>query len=99
MRWIQSFDPGLTAEPADVRLERVVRAWIGPRSSVRLIATAIDGDTVSSDRGAEGTRLGLETLRRIGLESIDGAEQLQVRLLPLEIVEIAPDEFTPPQLD
>jgi uncharacterized hydrophobic protein (TIGR00271 family) len=99
VHWIQSFDPGLTDEPAEVRLERVVRAWIGPRSSVRLIATQIDGGTVSIDLGAEGTPLGLDTLRRIGLESIDGADQLQVRLLPLEIVEIAPDEFTTPGLE
>ena len=99
IRWIQSFDPGLTAEPASVRLERVVQAWIGPRSSVRLIATEIVGSDVYIDLGAEGTPLGLDTLRRIGLESIEGADRLEVRLLPLKVVEITPDDFGTPQLD
>ena len=99
VRWIQSFDPGLIAEPADVRLERVVSAWIGPRSSVRLIATQIAGPDVLIDLGSQGTPLGLDTLRRIGLESIDGAERVEVRLLPLELAEIGPDEFSTPQLD
>jgi len=99
VRWIQSFDPGLTAEPAGARLERIARAWIGPRSSVRLVATQIAGTDVFIDLGAHGTPLGLDTLRRIGLEAVDGAERLEVRLLPLEVAEIAPDEFDTPQLD
>jgi uncharacterized hydrophobic protein (TIGR00271 family) len=99
VRWIQSFDPGLAAEPADVHLERVVTAWIGSRSSVRLIATNIAGSDVYIDLGAAGTPLGLETLRRIGLEAIEGAERVEVRLLPLELVEIEPDQFETPQLD
>ena len=99
VRWIQSFDPGLIGEPADQRLERVVQAWIGPRSSVRLIATQITGPDVLIDLGAQGTPLGLDTLRRIGLDTIEGAERLEVRLLPLELAEIGPDEFIPPNLD
>ena len=99
VRWIQSFDPGLTAEPADTRLQRLVQAWIGPRSSVRLIATQITGTDIYVDLGAQGTPLGLDTLRRIGLAAIDGADRLEVRLLPLERAEIAPDEFGTPLLD
>lgn len=99
VRWIQSFDPGLTGEPPEARLERIVRAWIGPRSSVRLVATTIDANGIYIDLGASGTPVGLDTLRRIALESIDGAERLEVRLLPLTVADIAPDEFTPPALD
>lgn len=99
VRWIQSFDPGLTSEPADVRLERVVEAWIGPRSSVRLIAAEIIGADVFIDLGAEGTPLGLDTLRRIGLDAIEGAGRLEVRLLPLEVADIGPDVFDTPMLD
>ncbi len=99
VRWIQSFDPGLAAEPADIRLDRIVRAWIGPRSSVRLIATQIVGTDVFVDLGAEGTPLGLETLRRLGLEAVDGADRLEVRILPIEVVEIGPDDFGTPNLD
>ncbi len=76
-----------------------MQAWIGPRSSVRLIATTIDGSDIYIDLGAAGTPLGLDTLRRIGLESIDGAERLEVRLLPLAVAEITPDQFEPPALD
>ena len=99
VRWIQSFDPGLTGEPPEARLERIVRAWIGPRSSVRLVATTIDANGIYIDLGASGTPVGLDTLRRIALESIDGAERLEVRLLPLTVADITPDEFTPPALD
>ena len=99
VRWIQSFDPGLIAEPADERIERIVLAWIGPRSSVRLIATEIAGPDVLIDLGAQGTPLGLDTLRRIGLETVDGIERVEVRLLPLELAEITPDEFSTPRLD
>ncbi len=99
VRWIQSFDPGLTAEPTDVRLERVVRAWIGPRSSVRLIATQIVGSDIFVDLGAEGTPLGLDALRRIGLDAIEGSTRLEVRLLPIEVVSIGVDDYQTPVLD
>jgi uncharacterized hydrophobic protein (TIGR00271 family) len=99
VRWIQSFDPGLTGEAPEVRLERTVRAWIGPRSSVRLIATAIDGSDIFIDLAAADIPLGLDTLRRVGLDAVEGAERLEVRLLPLTVADIGPDDFTPPTLD
>ncbi len=99
MRWIQSFDPGLDGEPPALRLERYVEAWIGPRSSVRLIGTTIDGSDVLIDLGSDGTPLGLDTLRRLGLDAIDGATRVEVRLLPLTVADPAPDEPTTPVLD
>jgi hypothetical protein len=99
VRWIQSFDPGLSGEPPQVRLERIVRAWIGPRSSVRLIAAQIDGTDIFIDLGASGSPLGLETLRRVGLEAIEGSQRLEVRLLPIEVAAIRLDDFPIPTLD
>ena len=43
--------------------------------------------------------MGLETLRRLGLDAVDGAQRLEVRLLPISVAEIGPDEFTEPALD
>jgi len=99
LRWIPSFDPGLGGEPPAERLDRFVTTWIGDRSSVRLIATSIDGSTLFVDLGADGTPAGLGALERVALDAVDGAVRVEVRLLPLEVVGIAPDEFDVPRLD
>jgi uncharacterized hydrophobic protein (TIGR00271 family) len=99
IRWIQSFDPGLGGEPAGDRLERLVRAWIGARSTVRLVAATIDGSDVVIDLGADGTPAGLTALRRVGLEAIEGVDRVEVRLLPLTAVDITPDRLEAPRLD
>jgi hypothetical protein len=99
IRWLQSFDPGLDGESPGDRLERVVRAWIGGRASVRLVATSIEGTTVHVDLGADGSPLGLSALRRVGLGAVDGAERIDIRLLPLEAAPTSPDDTTPPPLD
>lgn len=97
--WDQTFDPGLGGEAADERLERVVRAWIGPRASVRLVATSIEGSTVSVDLGAEGIPLGLDVLRRRGLAAVEGAERIDIRLLPLTAAPPSSPEYDIPRLD
>jgi uncharacterized hydrophobic protein (TIGR00271 family) len=99
IQWLQSFDPGLGGEPTEVRVERIVRAWIGPRSSVRYIASDVSSATTTIDLGADGTPSGLETLRRVVLEAVDGSTRVEVRLLPVSVIEIAPDEFPVPDLD
>ncbi len=91
VRWIQSFDPGLDGEPPATRLDRLVRAWIGPRSSVRVLATSIDGSTVIVDLGADGRPLGLETLQRVALSAVQGAERVEIRMLPLTHIDVTPD--------
>jgi uncharacterized hydrophobic protein (TIGR00271 family) len=99
IQWLQSFDPGLGGEPAEVRVERVVRAWIGPRSSVRYVASDVSSATTTIDLGADGAPAGLETLRRVVLEAVEGSTRVEVRLLPVTVVEITPDEFPVPDLD
>lgn len=99
LRYLPTFDPGLNGEPPDDRLARYVSAWIGDRASVRAIATSIDGTNVLVDLGADGTPAGLEALRRVALDAVEGAERVEIRLLPLTVLEIGPDEITPPSLD
>ncbi|MDW3215124.1 MAG: DUF389 domain-containing protein [Ilumatobacteraceae bacterium] len=99
LQWIQSFDPGLGGEPPGVRVDRLVRAWIGPRSSVRYIASDVSGGTTTIDLGSDGTPRGLETLRRIVLDAIDGSTRVEVRLLPVTVIEIAPDVVAIPDLN
>jgi uncharacterized hydrophobic protein (TIGR00271 family) len=98
VRWIQSFDPGLDGEDPTSRLERIVQAWIGPRSSVRLLDVSIDGSTVLVDLGADGQPLGLVALQQSVASAIDGVDRVEVRLLPLTLVEISPDESPVPDL-
>jgi uncharacterized hydrophobic protein (TIGR00271 family) len=99
LRWIPAFDPGLGGEPAAETLARYVDTWIGDRSSVRLIASSIDGSTVLIDLGAEGTPAGLDALERVALAAVDGSERVEVRLLPLEVAPITADDFDTPSLD
>lgn len=96
--YIQTFDPGLDSEPPEDRLDRYVTIWIGGRASVRAIATSIEGSNVLIDLGADGTPAGLDALRRIALESVEGAEQVQIRLLPMTVLAAEPDEYATPDL-
>jgi uncharacterized hydrophobic protein (TIGR00271 family) len=98
LRYIPSFDPGLNGEPAADKLDRYVRAWIGDRASVRSIATTIDGSLVLIDLGADGTPAGLDTLRKIALDAVDGAERVEVRVVPFTLLDVEPDEFVTPPL-
>lgn len=99
LRYIPTFDPGLDGEPPIDRLDRFVTAWIGDRASVRMIAATIDGSNVLIDLGADGTPAGIETLRRITLDAVDGAEQVQIRLLPMTVLDDVPDDVEVPALD
>ena len=51
------------------------------------------------DLGAEGTPLGLETLRRVALGAVDDGRRVEIRLLPLAVAEVAPDELRPPPFE
>ena len=99
VRWIQSFDPGLAGEPTAVRLERFVRTWIGARSSVRFVAASIDSSVVVIDLAADGTPQGLEVLQRLALDAVDDVERVEIRLLPLTVAEVGPDQVDVPTLD
>jgi uncharacterized hydrophobic protein (TIGR00271 family) len=99
IRWIQQIDPGLTEEPPVVRLERYVLAWIGPRTSVRLIAASFDAGTVTIDLGADGTPLGLGVLRRLADDAVGGATNIEVRTLPLTVISQADEVVSLPDLD
>lgn len=99
IRYLPSFDPGLNGEPPEIRLARYVDAWIGDRASVRSIASSIDGSNVLIDLGADGTPVGLEALRRVVLDAVEGADRVEIRLLPLTVLEVGPDDFEPPVLD
>lgn len=99
IRWIQTVASTATGELPEVALERIVTAWIGPRASVRLIGASIDGTVVRIDLGADGRPLGVTTLRRVVLDTIEGATTVEVRLLPLTLIDSSPDLFEPPDVD
>jgi uncharacterized membrane protein len=104
VRWIQSFDPTLSTEPPTIRVDRLARAWIGARTSVRLIATDVVGSTdtgwaVLVDLAADGTPRGLDTLHDVLRAALPGDTTVTVRTLPLSVVEPEPDRQQPPALD
>jgi uncharacterized hydrophobic protein (TIGR00271 family) len=104
VRWIQSFDPTLTAEPPAIRVERLTRAWIGARTSVRLIATDVTGSSetgwsVLVDLATDGTPRGLDSLRDVLRTALPGDTTVTVRTLPLSVVAPEADPQPTPTLD
>lgn len=98
IRWIQSVNSTGADEPPEVRLDRLVDAWIGPRASVRRVGASIDGSIARVDLGADGRPLGIPELRRVVRTSIEGVDAVEVRLLPLTLVDASPDLFEVPNL-
>lgn len=92
VRWIQSFDPTLAAEPPADRINRITTAWIGARTSVRIVATDVTGSDTAGwnvlvDLAADGTPLGLGTLHDTLRTALPGTVTVTVRILPLEVVD------------
>jgi len=104
VRWIQTIDPNAPNEtPADT-LRRLVTAWVGPRTSVRVIATDLTGSeqagwNATVDLAAAGTPLGLDRLDDLVQRTLPGDVTVAVRTLPLEIADISADTFDAPTLD
>ncbi len=104
IRWIQSFDPTLTIEAPAARIERLVAAWIGARTSVRTIATDITGSDATGwnvlvDLATAGTPLGLDALHDTLRAALPGTVTVTVRTLPLEIVDADTTPIPVPVLD
>ena len=76
-----------------------MRTWIGARSSVRYVAASIDSSVVVIDLASDGTPQGLDVLQRLALDAVDDAERVEIRLLPLTVADVGPDEADVPTLD
>ncbi len=92
IRWIQSFDPTLADEPPADRVDRLVNAWVGRRSNVRVLSTAVNGSSsngwsVLVDLAAAGQPLGLDTLRSVLGEALPGTVSVSIRTTPLEVID------------
>lgn len=92
IRWIQSFDPTLADEPPGNRVGRLVNAWVGRRSNVRVLSTAVTGSSsngwnVLVDLAAAGQPLGLDTLRNVLAEALPGTVSVSIRTTPLEVID------------
>ena len=92
IRWIQSFDPTLADEPPVDRVGRLVNAWVGRRSNVRVLSTAVTGSSSSGwnvlvDLAAAGQPLGLDTLRSVLAEALPGTVSVSIRTTPLEVID------------
>ena len=92
IRWIQSFDPTLADEPPADRVDRLVNAWVGRRSNVRVLSTAVNGSSsngwsVLVDLAAAGQPLGLDTLRSVLGGALPGTVSVSIRTTPLEVID------------
>jgi uncharacterized hydrophobic protein (TIGR00271 family) len=104
IRWIQTIDPNAPTETPAETMERLVAAWVGPRTSVRVIATDLTGGeqvgwNATVDLAAADTPLGLDGLADLLERNLPGDVTVAVRTLPLEIVDIDGDTFDAPILD
>lgn len=104
LRWIQTVDPNGTVETPDQIVTRLVNAWVGPRTSVRVVATAVMGTSetgrfVLVDLGAQGNPVGLVSLERVLAQALGGTVSVTVRVLPLEVTAPSDDVMAVPILD
>jgi uncharacterized hydrophobic protein (TIGR00271 family) len=104
LRWIQTVDPNGTVETPDQIVARLVNAWVGPRTSVRVVATAVTGTSetgrfVLVDLGAQGNPVGLVSLERVLAQALGGTVSVTVRVLPLEVTAPSDDVMAVPILD
>ena len=92
IRWIQSFDPTLADEPPTDRVERLVTAWVGRRSSVRVLSTAVSGSSTAGwsvlvDLAAASQPVGLDALRAVLVDALPGNVSVSIRTTPLEVID------------
>lgn len=92
IRWIQSFDPTLADEPPTDRVARLVDAWVGRRSSVRVLSTTVKGSSAAGwsvlvDLAAAGQPVGLDALRTVLVDALPGNVSVSIRTTPLEVID------------
>ena len=92
IRWIQSFDPTLADEPPTDRVARLVDAWVGRRSSVRVLSTTVNGSSTAGwsvlvDLAAAGQPVGLDALRTVLVDALPGNVSMSIRTTPLEVID------------
>lgn len=104
LRWIQSVDPNGTTETVDDVVTRLVEAWVGARTSVRIVSTAVTGTvesgrSVTVDLGSDGHPRGLTALESVLTDALGGTVTVTFRVLPLTVTEAAADVIAVPVLD
>ncbi|MCP4958344.1 MAG: DUF389 domain-containing protein [Actinomycetia bacterium] len=90
VQWVQRLGVGGSADPGVIAVE-VVDAWIGPRSSVSLIAASTTTRSVTVDLAATDEPLGVSRLVE-ALESRLGGLVASIRVVRLDEVQITDPE-------
>jgi hypothetical protein len=103
IRWIQSFDPTLANEPPADRVERLVNAWVGRRSSVRVLSTTVNGSSTGGwsvlvDLASAGQPVGLDALRTVLINALPGNVSVSVRTTPLDVIDHADTPVAVPSM-
>ena len=84
VRWVQQLAISGSGEPDELRVERLVDAWAGARSSVRVLDVTVRGGVAIIDLATDGTPLGLDVLDRTIRSEIGDAAGVDIRSVPLQ---------------
>ncbi len=84
VRWVQQLAIAGSGEPDEQRIERLVKAWAGARTSVRVLDVTVRGGAAVVDLATDGTPLGLDALDRVIRAEIGDPTGVDIRRVPLE---------------
>ena len=101
IRWIQEFDPSLAGELPEVRLERLVAAWIGRRPGIISLRTAItagESTSITIDLATDASPLGVDVLRELLRDAFGSDTAITVRTVPITVLDGEPDTVPAPSL-
>ncbi|NCW49076.1 MAG: TIGR00341 family protein [Actinobacteria bacterium] len=89
IRWIQEFDPSVDGELPEVRLERLVTAWVGRRPGIIVLQTAVsspEATAISIDLACDSPPLGTGVLRQILQTAFGDETSITIRTVPISVL-------------
>ena len=101
IRWIQEFDPSVAGELPEVRLERLVAAWVGRRPGIIVLQTTItslDRPVISIDLACDTPPLGIDPLRQVLQAAFGDGASITIRTVPISVLVDDPEQPEAPPL-
>lgn len=83
VRWVQQLAIAGSGESDEQRVTRLVDAWAGARTSVRVLDVSVRGGVAVIDLATDDTPLGLDVLDRLVRQEIGDAGGVDIRAIPL----------------
>ena len=99
VRWIQQLAIAGSGESDERRVTRLLDAWAGARTSVRVLEVSVRGGVAVIDLATDGTPSGLEVLDRLVRAELGEAAGVDIRAVPLATLTPALRTQEPPVVD